>query len=119
HSTGSLPAISPPPPRAFKDPEFHEEQARELLGKALEKTSLYYSPQTIKLTTCRVAAAHTDLPLGAFARAAHWWSEHRPRTKVFSRAYAAKLESISRQLLRSRSNQIQAQALAPRVELIK
>jgi len=115
----SFPAIPPPPPRSWEDPEFHAEQARELLGKALEKTSLYFSPQTIKLTTCRVAAAHPDLPLGAFARAAHWWSEHRPRIKVFSRTAAAKLESISRQLLRSRSSQNQAQPLAPRVELIK
>src|SRR5208282_5830032 len=70
----SLPAIPPPPPRSFQDPEFHVEQARELLGKALAKTSLYFSPQTMKLTTCRVAAAHPDLPLGVFARAAHWWS---------------------------------------------
>jgi hypothetical protein len=90
-----------------------------LLGKALAKTSLYFSPQTIKSTTCRVAAAHPDLPLGALARAAHWWSEHRPRIKVFSRTYAAKLESISRRLLRFRSEQIHGQALPPRVELIK
>jgi hypothetical protein len=90
-----------------------------LLGKALAKTSLYFSPQTIKSTTCRVAAAHPDLPLGAFARAAHWCSEHRPRIKVFSRTYPAKLESISRRLIRSRSKQVHAQAPAPRVELIK
>jgi hypothetical protein len=117
----SLPAIPPPPPppRSREDPEFHEEQARELLGKALAKTSLYFSPRTIKLTTWRVAAAHLDLPLGAFARAAYWWSEHRPRVKIFSRTAAAKLESISRQLLRSKSNQSHAQALAPRVELVK
>jgi hypothetical protein len=85
----------------------------------LAKTSLYFSPRTIKLTTCRVAAAHPDLPLGVFARAAHWWSEHRPRIKVFSRTAAAKLESISRQLLRSKSNRSHAQSLAPRAELIK
>jgi conjugative relaxase-like TrwC/TraI family protein len=115
----SLPAIPPPPPRSFQDPEFQEEHARELLGKALAKTSLYFSPRTIKLTTCRVAAAHLDLPLGAFARAAYWWSEHRPRIKIFSRTAAARLESISRQLLRSKSNQSHAQALAPRVELVK
>ena len=116
-----LPAIPPPPPppRSFKGPEFYEEQARELLGKALAKTSLYFSPQTIKSSTCRVAAAHPDLPLGAFARAAHWWSEHRPRVKVFSRTYAAKLERISRRLIRSRSKQVHAQAPAPRVALIK
>jgi hypothetical protein len=115
----SLPAIPPPPPRSFQDPEFQEEHARELLGKALAKTSLYFSPRTIKLTTCRVAAAHLDLALGAFARAAYWWSEHRPRIKIFSRTAAARLESISRQLLRSKSNQSHAQALAPRVELVK
>jgi len=90
-----------------------------LLGKALAKTSLYFSPQTIKLTTCRVAAAHPDLPLGAFAWAAHWWSERRPRIKVFSRTRAGKLERISRHLLRSRSKQNHAQALPPRVQLIK
>src|SRR6516162_11485260 len=38
----SLPAI--PPPKPLKAPEFYEEQARELLGKALAKTSLYFSP---------------------------------------------------------------------------
>jgi hypothetical protein len=75
---------------------------------------------SMTLTTCRVAAANLpDLPQGAFARAAHWWSEHRPRIKVFSRTAAAKLESISRQLLRSKSNQSHAQALAPRIELVK
>jgi len=109
--------LSGPLPK--KCPEFYEEQAKELLGKALAKTSLYFSPQTIKLTTCQVAAAHPDLPLGAFARAAHWWSEHRPRIKVFSRTRAAKLESISRHLIRSRSKQNHALALPPRVQLIK
>jgi conjugative relaxase-like TrwC/TraI family protein len=104
----SLPALPPPPPRSWENPEFYTEQARELLGKELKRTALYFSPQTIKLTTCQVAAAHPDLPLGAFARAAHWWSQHRPRIKVFSRTAAAKLESVSRQLLRSRSNQNQS-----------
>jgi hypothetical protein len=112
----SLPVIPPPPPRFWEDPEFHVEQAKELLGKELKRTALYFSPQTIKLTTCRIAAAHPDLPLGAFARAAHWWSEHRPQIKVFSRTAAAKLESISRQLLHSRASQNQ---LLPRIEIIK
>jgi conjugative relaxase-like TrwC/TraI family protein len=111
-----LPAMSLAPLRLFKGPEFYEEQARELLGQALAKTSLYFSPQTIKLTTCRVAAAHPDLPLGAFARAAHWWSKHRPKLKVFSRGAAAKLEKISRRVLRSASRQNDAQGLS-RLEL--
>jgi hypothetical protein len=64
-----------------KVPEFYEEQARELLRKGLwQKTSFYFSPQTINLTTCRIAAAHPDLPLGAFARAA---GAFVPRIKVF------------------------------------
>ena len=109
----SLPVIPPPPPRFWEDPEFHLEQARELLGKELKRTALYFSPQTIKLTTCRVAAAHPDLPLGAFARAAHWWSEHRPQIKVFSRTAAAKLESISRQLLHSKPQDL-ATSMIPR-----
>jgi conjugative relaxase-like TrwC/TraI family protein len=108
----SLPVIPPPPPWFWEDPEFHVEQARELLGKELKRTALYFSPQTIKLTTCRVAAAHLDLPLGAFARAAHWWSENRPEIKVFSRTAAAKLESISRRLLHSRLDQSHHQSLA-------
>jgi conjugative relaxase-like TrwC/TraI family protein len=118
HATDSLPALPPPPPRFSEDTEFYEEHAKELLGKALERTSLYYPSHTIKATTCRVAAAHPDLPLGAFARAAHWWSQHRPSIKVLSRATAEKLENISRHLLHSRANHNHAQSVA-RVESVK
>jgi hypothetical protein len=111
-----LPTTPPPPIRPFNDQEHYQQQATELLGKALCETSLYYSAQVIKLTTCRIAAAHPDLPLGAFARAAHWWSKHRPKLKVFSRGAAAKLEKISRRVHRSASRQNDAQGLS-RLEL--
>jgi conjugative relaxase-like TrwC/TraI family protein len=112
------PAIPPPPPRTFGDPELFQDEATDLLGKALAKASLYFSPQVIKLETCRTAARHPDIPLGAFARAAHWWSQHRPRIKVFSRAAASRLEEISRKLLRSRANLDHAQLVA-RIQSIK
>jgi conjugative relaxase-like TrwC/TraI family protein len=121
-ATGLLETPSPPPwlsTGAGFYVEQYVEQTKELLGRALAKTSIHFSPQTIKLTTCRVAAAHPDLPLGAFARAAHWWTQHRPRIRVFSRRYAAKLESISRHMLRCRSKKICASTTGPRVELVR
>jgi conjugative relaxase-like TrwC/TraI family protein len=108
----------PPPPRTFGDPDRYEDQATELLGQELAKSSLYFSPQAIKIETCRTAARHPDIPIGAFARAAHWWSQHRPRIRVFSRAAASTLEEISRHLGRSRANHDHAQPLA-RVEGVK
>jgi conjugative relaxase-like TrwC/TraI family protein len=111
-----LPTNPPPPPRPFNDPEHYQQQATELLGKALCETSLYYFPQVIKLTTCRIAAAHPHLPLGAFARAAYWWSKHRPKLNVFSRGAATKLEKISRHVHRSLSRRNDAQGLS-RLEL--
>jgi hypothetical protein len=115
HHSKFLPTTPLSPPRHFNDLDY-QQQATELLGKALSETSLYYSPQVIKLTTCRIAAAHPDLPLGAFARAAHWWSKHRPKPKVFSRGAAAKLEKISRRVRRSASRRNGDQRLS-RLEL--
>jgi hypothetical protein len=123
HATGLSLETPSPRPWLSSSAEFYVEQyveqTKELLGRALAKTSIYFSPQTIKLTTCRVAAAHPDLPLGAFARAAHWWAQHRPRIKVFSRRYAAKLETIGRHVLRCRSKKIHARTPVQRVELVK
>ena len=45
-----LPTTPPPPIRPFNDQEHYQQQATELLGKALCETSLYYSPQVIKFT---------------------------------------------------------------------
>ena len=105
-SADPQPAFPPPPPRSFKGPEFYEEQAKELLGAELAKTSLYYSPKAVKIATCRTAARNPDIPLGAFAWAAHWWSKHRPRITVFSRSAASRLEEMSRKLSRSRSKEV-------------
>lgn len=94
----------PPPTRPFGgDPGEHEEQARALLGEELARTSLFYSPQAIRAASCRTAARHLELPLGAFARAAHWWGEHRPLLKVFPRGQRARLETDARRRLRAQA----------------
>jgi len=89
-----FPVWTPPLPR-FGDTAGHQEEAREILGEELGRTSLFYSPQAIQAATCRAAARNLDVPLGAFARAADWWSRHRPASpKPFSRAQAAKFEAV-------------------------
>ena len=105
-SADSQPAFPPPPSRSFDDPERYKEDAAELLGAELAKTSLYYSPKAVKIATCRTAARNPDIPLGAFAWAAHWWSKHRPRITVFSRSAASRLQEMSRKLSRSRSKEV-------------
>jgi hypothetical protein len=105
-SVDPQPTFPPPPPRSFDDPDRYQEEAAELLGAELAKSSLYYSPKAVKIATCHTAARNPDIPLGAFAWAAHWWSNHRPRITVFSRSAASRFEEMSRKLFRRRSKEV-------------
>jgi conjugative relaxase-like TrwC/TraI family protein len=100
----ALPWMPPPPARTIGgDPGEDEERARALLGEELARTSLFYSPHAIRAATCRTAARHLELPLGAFARAARWWGERRPRLKVFPGLQRGRLETDARRRLRAQA----------------